>query len=175
MTTLYDQTMRGLQRSLHSSLIASEIDFDHGVMHVDADEKQLRCGILHQAETKENARLLIRGDVMAESRGRTEDKQLKAAYTVLHESGTFFHDVAFFQRAVTSKQLKLKPKSANIAGLQVADLLAYPCKQEILVDEGRLDDPGDVFGREICRCIETKYNRRFSDGRVRGYGQVFLG
>jgi len=124
------------------------------------------CGFLN--------RFNARGDVMAESRGGTEDKQLKAAYTRLHESGTYLHDAAFFQRVLTSRQLKLKPKSANIAGLQVADLLAYPCKQEILVDEGRLDDPGDVFGREICRCIKTKYNRRFSDGRVRGYGQVFL-
>lgn len=63
MTILYDQTMRGLQRSLHCSLITSELDFDHAVMHVDGGEKQLRCGILHQAEAKENARLLIRADV----------------------------------------------------------------------------------------------------------------
>lgn len=124
------------------------------------------CGFLN--------RFNARGDVMAESRGGTEDKQLKIAYRRLHESGTFFHDAGFFQRALTTKQLKLKPKSANIAGLQVADLLAYPCRQEILVDARRIQDPGDVFGKEICRCVKAKYNRRFSDGRVRGYGQVFL-
>jgi hypothetical protein len=71
-------------------------------------------------------------------------------------------------------EIKLKPKSANIAGLQVADLLAYPCKQEILMMEGRIEDPGDMFGHEICRRIAPKYNRRYFNGRVRGYGRVFL-
>lgn len=124
------------------------------------------CGFLN--------RFNARGDVMAESRGGTEDKQLKAAYRRLYEGGTYFHDAAFFRRVLTSERLKLKPKSANIAGLQVADLLAYPCKQEILVDEGRIEDPGEVFGKEIYRCIRPKYNRRFFDGRLRGYGQIFL-
>jgi hypothetical protein len=114
------------------------------------------------------------GDVMAESRGGREDEQLRAAFERLHGSGTLFRDAAFFQRVLTSKRLKLKPKSANIAGLQVADLLAYPCKQEILVNERKIEDPGDVFGKEVCRCIKAKHNRHRFDGRVRGYGQVFL-
>lgn len=80
----------------------------------------------------------------------------------------------FFQRVLTSKEIKLKPKQANIAGLQVADLLAYPCKQEILILRGKVEDPGEVFGREICRCIAPKYNRRYGDGQVQGHGQVYL-
>jgi hypothetical protein len=115
-----------------------------------------------------------RGDVLAESRGGREDQQLKAAFERLYESGTLFHDAAFFQKALTSKRLKLKRKSANIAGLQVADLLAYPCKQELLVNERRIKDPGDVFGKEICRRINAKFNRHQFNGRIRGYGQVFL-
>ena len=111
---------------------------------------------------------------MAESRGGKEDQQLKAAYHRVYENGTYFREAEFFQRVLTSKEIKLKPKSANIAGLQVADLLAYPCKQEILVMKERIEDPGEVFGKEICRCIAPKYNRRYSDGRIRGYGQVFL-
>jgi hypothetical protein len=111
---------------------------------------------------------------MAESRGGTEDRQLGAAYRTLYEGGTYFHDAAFFQRALTSKEIKLKPKQANIAGLQIADLLAYPCKQEILVAQGKIEDPGEVFGREICRCVAPKYNQRHYDGQVDGYGQVFL-
>jgi hypothetical protein len=123
------------------------------------------CGFLNRFDAQ--------GDVMAESRGGTEDRHLKTAYRRLLESGTYFHDAAFFQRVLTSKETKLKPKSANIAGLQVADLLAHPCKQEILVAEGRIQDTGGPFGKEICRCVATKYNRRYSDGRVKGYGQVF--
>jgi hypothetical protein len=124
------------------------------------------CGFLN--------RFNAQGDVMAESRGGAEDRQLGAAYRRLYDSGTFFRDAGFFQRVLTSKEIKLKSKLANIAGLQVADLLAYPCKQEILMMEERIEDPGDTFGHEICRRIAPKYNRRYLDGRVKGYGQVFL-
>ncbi len=116
------------------------------------------------------------GDVMAESRGGTEDKRLKEAYQQLYEHGTYFRNATFFQRVLNSKEIKLKPKSANIAGLQIADLLAYPCKQEVLIQNGRINEISDAaFGRAIRRCILPKYNRRLSDGRIQGYGQVFLG
>jgi len=36
------------------------------------------------------------------------------------------------------------------------------------------EDPGEVFSKEISRCIAPKYNRRYSDGRIKGYGRVFL-
>ncbi len=124
------------------------------------------CGFLNRSNAQ--------GDVMAESRGGTEDRQLKTVYRRLYEGGTYFHDAEFFQRVLTSNEIKLKPKSANIAGLQVADLLAYPCKQEILIAEGRIEDPGEVFSKEISRFIAGKYNRRYFDGRIKGYGQVFL-
>jgi hypothetical protein len=119
-------------------------------------------------------RFNAQGDVMAESRGGTEDSQLKAAYQNLYHSGTHIHDVSYFQRVLTSKELKLKHKSANVAGLQVADLLAYPGKQHILGQAGRIADSGDTFGEEICRAVAAKHNRRVGDGRVAGYGQVFL-
>ena len=71
--------------------------------------------------------------------------------------------------------MKLKPKLANIAYLQVVDLLAYPVKQEILTEEGRISDPGDIFGKDICQVIAPKYNRQIYQGRVQGYGKLFLG
>jgi len=124
------------------------------------------CGFLNHFHAQ--------GDVMAESRGRREDQQLRAAYHRVYENGTYFHEAEFFQRVLTSKEIKLKPKSANSAGLQLADLLAYPCKQEILAAERKIEDPGDVFGKEVGRRIEAKYNRHYLDGRVWGYGKVLL-
>ena len=66
------------------------------------------------------------GDVMAESRGGEEDLQLKQAYRRAYESGTQHFSHEKFQLGLTSKDLKIRPKSANIAGLQLADVLAYP-------------------------------------------------
>jgi len=114
------------------------------------------------------------GDVLAESRGGTEDQQLKQAYRVIYNVGTRQRDTAFFSRGLTSSEIKLKPKLANIAGLQLSDLLAYPSKQEILIEEHRINDPGDNFGKRICQCIQEKYNKHVYQGRISGYGKVLL-
>ena len=116
-----------------------------------------------------------RGVVRAESRGATEDAQLKEAYLTLFRRGTYYRGIDFFQRALTSRQIKLKAKSANIAGLQLADLLAHPVKQEILRGRQCIPDTGDAFGKDICKVIARKYNCHIYQGTVEGYGKVFLG
>ncbi len=115
------------------------------------------------------------GDVLAESRGGAEDLKLKRAYQNLYAEGAWsYRDSNFFQHALTSSQIKVKPKRANIAGLQLSDLLAYPSKQEILIEEQRIDDLGDNFGKKICQCIQAKYNKHAYEGRIKGYGKIFL-
>lgn len=79
------------------------------------------------------------GDVMAESRGGKEDMRLKKVFTGLHEKGTDFVKPERFQKRFTSKQLKVKPKGANVAGLQLADLLAHPSRRDVLVDNGHME------------------------------------
>ena len=117
------------------------------------------------------------GDVLAERRGGREDMQLKEAYRRVYESGTNQRESEFFQKVLTSKEIKIKPKSANIAGLQLADLLAHPCKNEVLLENKRINEEEwsrKEFSRKICKCLESKYNRHIFNGRVRGYGKVFL-
>lgn len=114
------------------------------------------------------------GDVLAESRGGTEDRQLKEAHRAIYGAGTQWRGRDFFRGALTSSDIKLKQKSRNIAGLQLADLLAHPSKQEILIEERMIDDPGDNFGKRVSQCIRQKYNRQAFDGRIRGYGKILL-
>lgn len=114
------------------------------------------------------------GDVMAESRGGKEDSLLKDAYRSIYENGSQFRNAEFFNKVLTSKDLKIKPKTANIAGLQLSDLLAYPTREEILLEQKRIADPGNVFSKEICRVIAGKYNRQIFQGRTSGYGKIFL-
>ncbi len=62
------------------------------------------------------------GDVMAEARGDVEDRLLKEFYTRVYERGVWgVTNANFFQSALTSRELKLKPKAANITGLQLVD------------------------------------------------------
>jgi len=79
-----------------------------------------------------------RGDVMAESRGGKEDMRLKASYTRLWQQGTDYVDPQQFQEALASRQLIVKPKLNNVSGLQLADLIAHPSRNEILQEHGLL-------------------------------------
>ena len=114
------------------------------------------------------------GDVMAESRGKEEDLQLKQAYQRVHQSGTLMFGHEHHQRALTSKDIKIQPKKANIAGLQLADILAYPVKQACLVEKGLIGDPGDIFGKKVMKVVEGRLNINYRTGQVLGYGKVWL-
>jgi len=114
------------------------------------------------------------GDILAESRGGEEDRQLKSAYKTVYESGTLMFSREHHQRALTSREIKIQPKSRDIAGLQLADILAFPVKQRCLADRGLIEAPGDVFGGKICELLAGKYNMNEWTGQVDGYGKVWL-
>ena len=111
-----------------------------------------------------------RGDVMAESRGGREDRRLKASFTRLWERGTEYVKPSDFQTWLTSKQLKVKMKTNNIAGLQVADLLAHPSRNEILSEQRLLEREIAPFARRIIDLLQGKYDQ---DGS-RMFGKKFL-
>ncbi|MFZ4508258.1 MAG: DUF3800 domain-containing protein [Fimbriimonas sp.] len=113
------------------------------------------------------------GDVLAEARGKKEDQQLENAYANLYASGTLYLDAATVQRVLTSKSLKLRSKAADIAGLQLADILAHPVKQWILWQKGVIPEPKG-YGRELAEVARTKFNVRHDTGQVEGYGWKLL-
>lgn len=110
------------------------------------------------------------GDVMAESRGGKEDTRLKASFARLWESGTHYVDKDQIQKAITSKQLKVKQKSNNVCGLQVADLIAHPSRNEILTEQGMLTGKLGPFAEKVIQILQRKYDR--SGKRV--FGKKFL-
>lgn len=116
-----------------------------------------------------------RGDVLVESRGGKEDLKLKDSYARLFREGTDFVDVVRWQTRLTSKELKVKPKYANIAGLQLADIIAHPSRLEVLAEAGLLQDDRQTFGKQICEVLRTgKYLRHPRTGEIRGYGKKLL-
>lgn len=99
------------------------------------------------------------GDVMAESRGGKEDRRLKDSFARLWEQGTDYVAPDQFQKSFTSRQLKVKPKSANISGLQLADIIAHASRSEILDENdllGRLLAP---FPRKVIKILQAKYDQ----------------
>ena len=104
-------------------------------------------------------RRCTRGDCIAESRGGKEDNRLKASYARLWEQGTDFVEPEQFQRALTSRELKVKPKASNISGLQLADLVAHASRNEILRGQGLLFWQMGRFAELVIRILAGKYDQ----------------
>jgi hypothetical protein len=110
------------------------------------------------------------GDVMSESRGGKEDMRLKGSFLRLLERGTDFVGPEQFKNVLTSQHLKVRPKSANVAGLQLTDLIAHPSRNEILSEQGLLGRPLAPFAQRIVELLRDKYDQE--GGRV--YGRKFV-
>jgi len=100
------------------------------------------------------------GDIMAESRGGKEDERLKQSFSRLWQKGTEYIKPERFHNVFTSKQLKVKPKANNISGLQLADLIAHPSRNEILQENGLLDRPLPPFGKKVIEILKNKYYQK---------------
>jgi hypothetical protein len=114
------------------------------------------------------------GDVMCEARGGREDRLLEDSYTRVYERGVWKDPSEFFQKALTSRELKVKTKSANISGLQLADILGHPVKQSILIRHGHIPEEQTPFAKDLLEAAEPKYNHQLYTGRVEGYGYVLF-
>jgi len=113
------------------------------------------------------------GDVLAESRGGKEDRRLKESFEGIWESGSDFVEAKRFQQQLTSRQLKVKLKANNIAGLQIADLIAHPSFRACMaLREGR--PLAENFGGRVAGILEqSKYDRN-PNGRIDGWGRKWL-
>ncbi|MDX2284141.1 MAG: DUF3800 domain-containing protein [Bacteroidia bacterium] len=112
------------------------------------------------------------GDMMFESRGGKEDMRLKEAYRNIFKSGTDYIKPEDIDETLTSKELKIKPKSANIAGLQLADLLAYPLYRYALQFFDLKTDKRNTFNEQIIDAIKPKIYKK--GNRIEGYGLKLL-
>jgi hypothetical protein len=97
--------------------------------------------------------------IVAESRGKREDEELEKAFYEFLACGSYFIPAERFK--ALSCPLVFWDKRANIAGLQVADLAAYPCARHILKPE----QPNQAY--EIIR------KKIYENGNVRA-GKFFL-
>ncbi len=113
------------------------------------------------------------GDVMAESRSGKEDLSLKDAFERVYTNGSDFMEPEMFVAYLTSRQLKVKIKSNNIAGLQLADIVAYPSFRATLAHKER-QSLADNFGGKIGKILEDSKYVRGPDGQIDSWGREWL-
>jgi hypothetical protein len=117
----------------------------------------------------------LRGDVMIEARGTQPDQKLARSFRRLMEQGTNYVPAERFQECLTSKEIKIKTKQADIAGLQLADLLAHPAHYVHLAERGLVASQTSEYARRIALILNrSKFDRNPRTGIVRGYGTKFL-
>lgn len=119
------------------------------------------------------SRVGVTGDVMAESRGGREDQELKTAFADVYTKGTSYHSQKQIQAVLTSGEVKLKKKEHAIPGLELADLLAYPFKRE-MVAKARGEELLEDFSATLLDAARRKINCHFYTKVTAGYGKVWL-
>ena len=113
------------------------------------------------------------GDVLAESRNRFEDEKLKQSYARFYKNGSRFVRGRDLLDRLTSGELKLKKKTANINGLQLTDILASPSFRSMLCVRENVPMTA-MFGRQIAAILRSKYDKNPHTHKVDGYGCKWL-
>ncbi len=113
------------------------------------------------------------GDVMAESRGGREDRRLKDSFNRIWREGTRYVSAILFAARLTSQQLKVKTKANNIAGLQLADLIAHPSFKYILCRRQKTAQP-QTFGTQIAQILVGSKYLLSPSGTLEGWGSKWL-
>jgi hypothetical protein len=108
-------------------------------------------------------------DIMVEARGKPMDRQLAECFREIYYNGTRFISAAEVQKALTSCEIKLRKKEANITGLQLADLVAHPSRNEILNENG-ISIKIAPFAVEVIKRIGPKYDQY----RAAIFGKKFI-
>ena len=105
----------------------------------------------------DNYPVFVLGGVIAEKRGDPLDREVEDTWRILRTRGSRYAEADVIHESIHS--LELRDKKENIAGLQLADLVASPIGRHIL---GK-PDKGD------WQIVEEKF-RRGPDGRTDNYG-----
>lgn len=112
------------------------------------------------------------GDVLIEARGKNKDKELKRIFESTYQHGTGYIHARRFQQALSSQTIKIKPKEKDIYGLQLADIVAYPCYAGIKSQKFRNEMPV-CWNKVIFEIINmTKFYR--TGNKLWGIGKKWL-
>ncbi len=146
----------------------------YGVWHFDPYHYCMRCLVERYVRWLDGHNFV--GDVVAESRFKPVDKKLKASFERIYDGGTEHVPAGLVRKRLTSREIGLEPKIANVAALQLADLIAHPSFRAMKFTREKIEQPDD-FGTKVWKILQTyKYRRHPSrpDGIISGFGTKWL-
>ena len=111
---------------------------------------------------------------MAESRGGREDRTTKQTYNLIYE-GKGYNRLQDADKYYSSKDIKLRKKKANIAGLQFVDLISHPARRHILSQNNLAHNIKTAsFEQKVVEILLQNKFRRSPKGIIDGFGTVFF-
>ena len=144
----------------------------YGAWHFDPYHYCLRC--LVERYILYMRRHGRKGDVVIEPRFKKADKKLKASFERIYKEGTENIPARIVQSHLLSKDIQFFPKASNVAGLQIADLLAHPSARWMRFERDGLLHPCD-FGARIAQIlVDRRYARNPQSGQIDGWGSKWL-
>lgn len=106
------------------------------------------------------AKMLGKADILVESRGKVEDQQIMKAYMGLRAAGSLYGDGDYYKKAYPAEILMLKRKETNIAGLQLADIIAFGQKvQTVLENNKPFTRPLSRFTEQLNKAVNPMVNK----------------
>lgn len=116
----------------------------------------------------------LTGDVVIEPRFKQVDKKLKASFEHIYDHGTEHIPAHRIQQRLTSREIKFEPKSSNVAGLQLVDMIAHPSHQA-LKSKITGEPMKAQFGMQVVDILmRSRYSRDPKRGTIEGWGQKIL-
>lgn len=116
----------------------------------------------------------MRGDVVIEPRFKKADKKLKASFERIYDGGTENIPARIVQETLLSKDIQFFPKAANVAGLQIADILAHPSARRMRFERDGMPLPDD-FGSAVAQIlVDRRYARNPKTHAIVGWGTKWL-
>ena len=128
---------------------------------------------LYWLEEYEKRYGLAKGDILAEARGGKEDRITSETYRQIY-MGKGYNRLDKTQKYFSSKEIKLKKKSANIAGLQLVDLLSHPARRYILSEYDLAKNLSKTSFEKSIVDILVKSKFRRQGKRINGIGAVLF-
>lgn len=113
------------------------------------------------------------GDIMPEGRKGKKDDLLQKAFENVLDKGTHYVSSARIKARIT-RNLKIRYKPNNIAGLQLSDLLAHPSHMDVRHRMQHAVTLGDFCLRVSDLLTQHKYDRSPFNGKIMGYGLKWL-
>jgi len=171
----FDEALFGLIGGVNCNLIAAVINKEkcaahfkaRGIDNPDYYGNAYRGLLSRYAEFLHNRG--ASGTVLVEARGGRQDGILQRVHTVVLNHGIGQRTGLYFSQVIRPAELDVRAKSANISGLQLADLLCHPLKRLILQEAGEPDITLGRFAQSLVGILQPRLSMHETQA-VENYG-----